>query len=210
MLILASASPQRKTLLEQIGITPIVIPADIDETLDDIDINASLKSLAEQKARATIERINTDSFQTIAFSNLREFWIIGADTVVLLDDAILGKPSDENSASGMVESMAGRSHRVLTGVCAGKVLRDADGDFTFKDVEGEMADTEVFFKSLSPQETSWYISTGEWHGAAGAYRIQGRGACLVEGISGSFSNVVGLPIELIYGMLTRLGFSFEA
>ena len=210
MLVLASASPQRKTLLEQIGINPVVIPADIDEELEESDVNTFLKRLAEKKARATVARVNCDNSHLIAFSNLVGFWNIAADTVIILDGAILGKAPDEKTARWMLESMSGRTHHVLTGVFAGKIERGVEGDFIFQTVIADIADTEVIVKSLSSDEISRYISTDEWRGAAGAYRIQGKGACLIKGISGSFSNVVGLPIELIYGMLVQLGYVFEA
>ncbi len=209
MLVLASASPQRKILLEQIGIMPVVIPCDINEEIDTADIRNSLRELADQKAKEAIVRIIADRHHKITFANTDTFWIIGADTVILLDGNIFGKPQDEKSGRVMLESISGRTHRVLTGVFAARYRREIEFGFMIQEKIGEVAETEVIFKSLTPKEISWYISTGEWKGAAGAYRIQGKGACVVKGINGSFSNVVGLPIELIYGMLVRLGFSFE-
>lgn len=209
MLVLASASPQRKTLLEQIGLTPMVIPGDIDETLDTSELNNSLRDLADSKAKAAVVRIIAEKNYKTAFASINTFWIIGADTVVQLDDSILGKPQDEKAAGEMIEALSGRAHKVVTGVFAARYAREIEFGFMIQEKLDDVAETEVVFNGLTPEEISWYISTGEWEGAAGAYRIQGKGACIVSGISGSFSNVVGLPIELIYGMLVRLGYSFE-
>lgn len=208
MVVLASASPQRKTLLEQIGVIPVVIPADIDEEIDIQNIRGSLQKLADRKAQAAVTRIIAERYHKTAFANIEEFRVIGADTVVLVEDTVLGKATDERAARGMLESISGRTHLVLTGVFAGRFRRETEFGFMIQEAIGGVAETEVVFKTLAHEEISWYVATGEWQGAAGAYRIQGRGACLVSGINGSFSNVVGLPIELIYGMLVRLGHSF--
>jgi len=209
MIVLASASPQRKTLLGQIGLEPLVIAGDIHETLDTADLDNSLRELADQKAKAAVTRIIGEKDLKTAFASINTFWIIGADTIVLLDQSILGKPGDERSAGDMIAALSGREHKVLTGVFAARYTREIEFGFMIQEKLDDVAETVVEFNNLTPEEVSWYVSTGEWQGAAGAYRIQGKGECIVSGIHGSFSNVVGLPIELIYGMLIRLGYSFE-
>ncbi len=206
MVILASRSPQRETLLRQIGIEPIVIPAQVNEILDGDNLSASLQRLAERKAAAVLASINMNP--PAGVSSAKGLWIVGADTVVVLDGSIYGKAGNKEEAWKMLECLSGNTHRVLTGIFAGRTVRAADGIHAFNERVTELADTAVTFKPMSSEEITWYVSTGEWQEAAGAYRIQGRGACLVSGISGSFSNVVGLPLDRIYGMLVRLGFVF--
>jgi len=195
-------------LLRQIGIEAIVVPADVDEILDAGDIGRSLQALAEKKATTALAKINNGP-QAPRLDGTGEVWVIGADTIVLLDSFIFGKAEDEADARRMLERLSGNSHRVQTGVSACKAVRTDAGGFTPVEWATELVDTEVVFKPLSRGEISWYLSTGEWREAAGAYRIQGKGACLVSAVHGSFSNVVGLPLERIYGMLVRLGFPME-
>jgi len=207
MLVLASESPQRKLLLNQIGIEPIVVPAHIEEKLDVDNLSAALMKLAEEKAKTALAKINKDIPEPVLI-NMKELWIVGADTVILLNGSILGKAQDKKHAQQMLEMLSGRTHQVQTGVFAGRAEREHNGIYSINIEVSNVADTAVAFKSLSDIEIAWYLSSGEWREAAGAYRIQGRGACLVTGIMGSFSNVVGLPLESIYGMLLQLGFQF--
>ena len=207
MVVLASRSPQRETLLKQIGIHPVIVPADIEERIDMANVPASLKRLARQKAETALVKISAGG-EIKRRKNVEGFWIIGADTVILLDNDILGKPQDREDAKRILGLLSGRAHRVLTGVFAGRAKRDNNGGYALDEQITRLAETEVLFDSLSEKKTAWYLSTGEWREAAGGYRIQGRGACLVAGIKGSFSNVVGLPLEQIYGILVRLGFIF--
>ncbi len=210
MVILASASPQRRALLQQIGIEPVVIPANIDESLYGDCISHALKNLAEHKAKAALLKITgeqqTDRAAELQVSRQNSAWIIAADTVILLGDEVLGKPKSKDDAARMLESLSGKAHQVMTGVFAGIIGTDRQGASVVLENTADFSQTSVTIKSLSNSEISWYISTDEWQNAAGAYRIQGKGACLTTSISGSFSNVVGLPLELIYGMLVQLGY----
>ena len=207
MLILASKSPQREMLLRQIGIEPVVIPAHIESKLDVDNLYAAMMKLAADKAKTALAKINAAA-SGAPFNETNDFWIIGADTVILFNGSILGKAQHKKQAQQMLELLSGRTHQVLTGIFGGKVERERNGNFAISSDVSNVADTAVIFKSLSAIEIAWYLSSEEWREAAGAYRIQGRGACLVTGIKGSFSNVVGLPLESIYGMLLQLGFLF--
>lgn len=176
-LILASASPRRSALLLGAGIEFERCPADIDESrLPEEVPDDYVVRLARAKARAAW-RAGTRS--------------LGADTVVVLDSAVLGKPRDAPEAERMLASLSGRSHRVLTGVAL----------FDGTTVETHCEVTEVQFRKLTATEIASYVATGEPLDKAGAYAIQGGAAKFVERIDGSYSNVVGLPIEAVKSML---------
>jgi septum formation protein len=173
-LILASRSPRRRNLLEQAGIEFSVIPSSFDENsvkLSAPDVYA--RQLAESKARDISGQYPAS-------------WVIGADTIVFIDDTILGKPGSKSEARTMLKSLSGKTHQVLTGycVCCQKI------DWFFSDA----VKTDVRFKKLTENEIDWYINSGEPFGKAGAYAIQGIGAFLVKRIEGSYTNVVGLPL----------------
>lgn len=185
-LILASASPRRLQLLEQIGIVPAqVLPADVDETplLDELPAQQA-KRLAVLKAEA------------IAASNPNGF-ILAADTVVGCGRRILPKAENEAEARKCLKLLSGRRHRVYGGVC----LIAPDGRRSLKVVQ-----TAVVFKSLSEGEINAYLASEEWQDKAGAYGIQGKAAVFVRQIVGSYSNVVGLPLFETNGMLQGLGY----
>ena len=145
--------------------------------------------LARRKARAVLARVPQAG------------WLIAADTAVLIGADLVGKPADRDSARATLERLAGAVHHVLTGVA----LATPDGV-----LDVAMARTAVTFARLSGAEIDWYLDTGEWRGAAGGYRIQGRAALLATHLQGSYSNVVGLPLETIYRMLARNGYRFAA
>ncbi len=172
--VLASASPRRKMILENAGFDVTVRVSEADETLPDgISPEKAVEYLAKVKANA-VEK-NKDEL------------IIAADTVVVLDGKILGKPGDENEARKMLSSLSGRRHTVFTGVCI--IYNEKEEIFSDR--------TEVEFYFLSDEEISEYIKTGEPMDKAGAYGIQGRGSLFVKGIEGDFFNVMGLPVALI-------------
>jgi septum formation protein len=183
-LILASRSPRRRTLLEQAGLTFTVIPGNFDEDGVPLTVPSEyVKTLAEAKADEIADRY-PDSC------------VIGADTIVTIDHAILGKPADPAAARKMLVRLSGQTHGVYTGyaiVCKHKRIRISDA-----------IKTDVAFKELSDDEIDWYVRTGEPFGKAGAYAIQGLGTFLVRRIDGSYTNVVGLPvcevIETLLGM----------
>ena len=181
-LILASKSPRRKDLLEQAGIAFEVIPGDFDEYSIPLDEpKAYAKVLARKKANQIA-------------AQYPDTWIIGADTIVCIDDAVLGKPSSKQNARSMLRQLSGRTHQVVTGyalVHQSKQKRITDA-----------VRTDVRFKALTEEEIEWYIHTSEPFDKAGGYAIQGLGTSLVKAVSGSYTNVVGLPvcevIELLY------------
>jgi septum formation protein len=185
-LVLASASPRRLELLRQIGLMPdLVDPAEIDETPHrEEEPAAHALRLAEEKLRAVMPRHPGD-------------YILAADTVVACGRRILPKAMDEASARRCLELLSGRRHRVHSGVA----LADPDGRVGLRHV-----DSQVAFKRLSAGEVAAYLATGEWHGKAGGYAIQGRAAAMIRFISGSYSNVVGLPLFETARLLAGRGY----
>ena len=173
-IILASASPRRSELLESAGITFRVIPGNIDETpYPGEDPVSHVLRLAESKAREVASRAEGRFF-------------IGADTIVLSDSEIMGKPVDDKDASRMLQKLSGRAHKVITGFSILDVLSGH--------VVTEAVTTDVKFKPLTLDEISVYVATGCPLDKAGAYAIQGGAAYMVERIDGSYTNVVGLPL----------------
>lgn len=185
------------------GIRPIVLPADIPEDLDFRDIDGSLRNIAEQKAHTALAKYEDEGKTHV------ELWIIGADTIIWYDGRVIGKLPNESQARETLDLLSGNTHSVLTGICVQKAEL-VDGRYVASGPGvTEVADTKVTFKQLTDDDVSWYLATGEWREAAGAYRIQGRGACLIDYIEGSYTNVVGLPLERIYGILGTLGYQLE-
>lgn len=184
-LILASQSPRRRYLLEQAGLTFAVIPSTFDEDSVQLTNPADyVKTLAGAKA------------DEIA-GQYPDSWVIGADTIVTIDGAILGKPGTPDEARHMLERLSGQSHFVYTGysiVCKNKPACIC-----------EAIKTDVQFKALTADEIDWYIQTGEPFDKAGAYAIQGLGTFLVRRINGSYTNVVGLPVCEVIEALLKIG-----
>jgi septum formation protein len=189
MLVLASASPRRLELLCQIGIVPDAIdPADIDETPLPGELPPGhVLRLAEAKARAVMPR------------HPRAF-VLAADTVVACGRRILPKAEDAATARACLELLSGRRHRVYGGIA----LVTPAGDIALRRVM-----TQVTFKRLSETELRAYLETGEWQGKAGGYAIQGMAATLIPSISGSYSNVVGLPLYETAQVLTGRGYRWS-
>lgn len=184
-LILASASPRRQKLLKQIGLDFEIIPSSIDETIQPgVAPDVAAVKLAENKAIDVARR-------------LKDGIVIAADTVVALDDSILGKPKDEEEARKMLERLSGRWHRVFTGIA----VIDSSSSKKVTDYE----ESRVKFKNLSSVEIENYIRTGEPMDKAGAYGIQGKGALLVEKIEGCYYNIVGLPLFRLSLVLSHFG-----
>lgn len=182
--ILASASPRRQALLQQIGITPLVCPADFAE-------DSGTASQAQEVALHNA----SGKCAAVAAKMGDELPVIAADTIVVIDNVILGKPQDAAAAKAMLQRLSGRTHQVMTGVAVrykGQQL-------------SKVCVTDVSFRQLTAEEIDAYIATGEPMDKAGAYGIQGRGAVLVEKINGCYNNVVGLPLSLLYLMMQRLG-----
>jgi len=177
-LILASASPRRAEILRSVGWPFEILPVHIDESRGEEEIAASyVERVALAKAQAALQRDSTAS-------------ILGADTVVVIDNQILGKPVDEDDARRMLRLLSGRWHQVLTGVAL------IYGATSQSRVAHEL--TEVRFAEMNEDEINWYVATGEPLDKAGAYAIQGHGALFIEGLRGDYFNVVGLPVRLLY------------
>lgn len=173
-LILASSSPRRRYLLEQAGLTFTVIPSTVDESSVPAGTPEDhVRVLAQAKAKEVSE-------------DNPESWVIGADTVVLIGGDVLGKPDSAARAREMLETLSGKTHRVLTSFC---ICHKANGRSFCETVE-----SKVLFKALSEGEIDWYIHTGEPFDKAGGYAVQGLGSFFVKQIEGSYTNVVGLPI----------------
>lgn len=195
-LILASASPRRRSLLEGAGLVVQVLPAWVDEQpLDGESPQDYTRRLARDKAQATVAALAESSGGAGAHAVRR--WVLGADTVVAVDGALLGKPDDLTQARAMLQRLSGRDHDVVTGFA----LLDRQGG----EISAQAVRTAVRFKSLSPAEISHYLSMGESMDKAGAYAIQGHGAFMVERIAGSYTNVVGLPLCQVLEMMARRG-----
>ena len=173
-LILASKSPRRSELLKQVGLTFSVIPSNFDEsTVALSNPDSYVRTLAESKA------LDISQKHPAA-------WVIGADTIVLIDHKILGKPGSRKEAFDMLQRLSGNTHQVMTGYCI--CCKNKNRFFS------ETVKTDVRFKKLNDAEINWYIQTGEPFDKAGGYAIQGLGTFLVRSINGSYTNVVGLPV----------------
>ena len=184
-LVLASASPRRRALLEQIGYAPDALaPAALDET-----------PRRGERPEAHAARLARAKAASIAAHHPGAF-VLGADTVVACGRRILGKADSEESARRCLALLSGRRHRVWGGV----TVIDPQGRMRHRLVR-----TAVAFKRLSADETAAYLAGGEWRGKAGGYAIQGRAAAFVRFVGGSYSNVVGLPLHETYGLLAGLG-----
>lgn len=184
-IILASKSPRRKYLLKKAGIPFKVVVSAVDEArIPAAPPEAYVQTLALAKAADVAARYPRS-------------WVIGADTVVLIDDRILGKPGSREEARAMLRSLSGQTHRVLTGVA----ICHHERERTLQQV----VKTDVLFKRLTEDEIEWYVHTSEPFDKAGAYAIQGLGTFLVRSINGSYTNVVGLPVCEVIEQLIREG-----
>ncbi len=188
MLILASQSPRRAELLRNAGISFEVRPADVDESAREGEEPFEyVRRLAREKALAVLASAPNGAV------------VLGADTTVVVDGEILGKPLDAEDARRMLQRLSGRAHQVTTAVCLAH--RDHNGD-EVTEVESEV--TEVEFSSISAQEIAAYVASGEPMDKAGAYAIQGGASRWIPRIQGCYFNVVGLPVARVCAMLARL------
>lgn len=184
-IILASESVRRVDILRTLGISFSIIPPDIDES-----------RRKDESPREYVLRISHDKAQKVG-NHFPDKWVIGADTVVVYKNKILGKPKNEKDAFEMLKMLSGKWHKVLTGFCVLNVSRDIE----YRDA----VDTKVFMKDMLDQEILRYISTSEPLDKAGSYAVQGRAGYMVKEIKGSYTNVVGLPITEIAEALLSLG-----
>lgn len=189
-LLLASASPRRIEMLQKLGFDIVIAPADIDESIHDVlPVRMRVMALAELKARTSS-----------ASAPFPPLWAVGADTLVSLGGVVYGKPLDEADARSLLVALSGKTHTVSSGIC---VLDRRSGE-----LQSAVSETRVHFSTLSNEELDAYLASGEWQGAAGAYRIQEHAAFFIEWLEGSFSGVVGLPLHEFYAILCRIGFPF--
>lgn len=184
-LVLASASPRRRELLDQIGVAYLCEPADIDETPLAGESPADyVQRMAREKAAAAARRFPTP-----------EHAVLAADTTVVIDEDVLGKPRDHFHGLAMLARLSGRSHTVMTAIC----LQDATGP------DCRLVETQVEFVQLTRETCEAYLATEEPWDKAGAYGIQGLGGAFVSSITGSYSNVVGLPLSETWQLLSAHG-----
>jgi septum formation protein len=184
-LILASASARRFELLRAAGYDFDPVPVHVDETPRPHEgARAYVQRLASEKSRCAMEQLHGSSQDSI---------VLGADTAVVVDGDILGKPTSDGEAHRMIARLAGRTHEVLTGVS----IRSGQEEVV------HVESSTVTFTPMTPAEVSWYVSTGEGRDKAGAYAVQGLASRFVQRIDGSYSNVVGLPVAPVYAILDR-------
>jgi septum formation protein len=172
-LVLASGSPQRRAILEQLGIDFKVEVPEVEELGEGDPRSVALEN-ARRKARAVEGEL-----------------VLGVDTEVVLDGRVFGKPADAAEAETFLRRLSGRTHEVMSGI----VLRKGSAE------RGEVAVTKVRFRRLEQRDIDWYLASGEWSERAGGYAIQGKGAALVAEIEGDYSNVVGLPVPVLVALM---------
>lgn len=199
-IILASASPRRKELLEQMGLEFEICPAKGEEVITKTVPQEVVMELSEQKAKEVASMVAVFQKNNEELVTPSDLLVIGADTVVAYDGKILGKPKDEEDAKRMLRMLAGHTHSVYTGVTL--LLMNADGR------SGELnfyEKTDVGMHPMTEKEIKRYVASKEPMDKAGAYGIQGKCAIYIEKISGDYNNVVGLPIARIYQELKKIG-----
>jgi len=185
--ILASNSPRRKEILGKFDIDFIIETAQYEEIYTDEDPEKQVLNLSKGKIEALLKNKE----------ELRSSIILGADTCINLDGKIIGKPNTKTEANEFLNSFSGRKHQVITGLT---LYNGLTGLYV-----QDKSITDVTFAKLNTKEIEWYLGTGEWKEVAGGYRIQGKGSLLINSISGSWYNVVGLQIRLFYGMVATQG-----
>ena len=183
--VLASSSPRRRELLSSVGLDFEVIPSHVPE-----------EHQAGEAPEEYVARLSRDKARAIA-SQQRERWVIAADTTVLLGDQLLEKPTGRDDAIRMLQTIAGQTHIVYSGV----TLENASRNYS----DTRVAESEVRMLPLSRADIEWYVDTGEPMDKAGAYAVQGVGAMFIDSIHGSYTNVVGLPLALLFQMLRKAG-----
>ena len=181
-LLLASTSPQRRAILEQLGLPfEVVAPEFEEDDAADVPPVELVREHARGKARSVATRAAPGQP------------VLGVDTTVVLDGAVFGKPADAADAERMLERLGGRTHEVVSGLCVVTPAWEEVVDAT----------TRVTFRPLAARDLAWYVALGEWEGRAGGYAIQGRGATLVERVEGDYLNIVGLQAAALVGLLAE-------
>ncbi len=189
-IVLASGSPRRRELLSRFGFPFRVQTSDVDEA---VSLSLSPDQVVEELALRKAKAVATQCENTL---------VIGADTVVVYQGEIMGKPGDEREAAQMLRDLSGKEHQVYSGIA---LLTVEQGEIAREVVSHRM--TRVWIRSLTPEKITWYVNTKEPLDKAGAYGIQGLGACLVDRIEGCYFNVVGMSLALLDEMLSETGYS---
>jgi septum formation protein len=191
-IILASSSPRRQEIFKQLNIPfKVIAPSFVEVKPNDISIFDAPEYFAAQKVISVVKMFPTDQ-------NLD--WVFGADTSIVYDGKLFGKPKDANEARSFLHTFSGHTHQVISGIAL------FNGSIQF--LETKTSKNLVTFKKLSEKEIDWFIDSGEWHGVAGGYRIQGLAQCFISNIEGSFSSIMGLPISEFYDILSEQGYKF--
>lgn len=189
-IILASSSPRRQEILKMLKIPYRVIMPNIDETISTMLSHDEIPELlAREKVTAVIRSLPVG--QEIP-------WVLGADTIISFDGALYGKPQNQEEAFEFLKAFSGNTHTILTAL----VLYNGRTRLT----TSKLCKTEVTFSQLTDEEIQWYVDTGEWHGAAGGYRIQSLASMFISHINGSYSGAIGLPISELYDILKEQGY----
>jgi septum formation protein len=207
-LILASSSPRRKDLLESLGFSVKAIPPNTDESqFEGEEPENYVKRLARDKVLAVMARLHATFYtedeapqragRGLATTREDSRWVVGADTIVVLDGEIFEKPRDSHDAYEMISRLSGRDHEVITGFCLFDIKKNKEGIQAVR--------TVVRFKELSKTEMEKYVGLGEGGDKAGGYAVQGVGAYFIESIHGSYTNVVGLPLCQVVEMMQEMG-----
>jgi septum formation protein len=188
-LVLASGSPRRRELLQSVGIKFTVTPSSVDETSAEKDPRKLVIDLSLEKARDVAARINANPEERTL--------VLGSDTIVVLDDQILGKPASSDNAYEMLMQLSGRAHQVYTGVSIVELPGGRE--------ESICQCSSVFFRELDPAEALYYANSEEPMDKAGAYALQGTAAAFVEKVDGCYSNIIGLPLPATVKLLRKFG-----
>ncbi|OFW01737.1 MAG: septum formation protein Maf [Acidobacteria bacterium RIFCSPLOWO2_02_FULL_68_18] len=188
-LVLASTSPRRAELLRAAGFEFDVMPAQVDEAME---VEETPDGYARRVAQLKAEGVAPRAPGRV---------ILGADTIVVVDNDVLGKPTSVDDARGMLRRLSGREHEVVTAVC----LLDLRRERGSKRILAGITRTTVEWAPLTPEEVEWYLGSGEPMGKAGGYAVQGLASRFVTRIDGSYSNVVGLPVAVVYDLCKRAG-----
>ena len=222
-IILASGSPRREEYFRLLGLPFSCRPADVDESFDpDGEPQAVAEELALRKIKKVLETLPDEAPPPSSFSSDEQLsgarrvtftsttpspvrahhlaWICGADTLISLEGKIYGKPADRDDARRMLFSFQGKTHEVISAV--------ALYNGRAQTVDCRSVVSTVTFAPLTPGEIEWYLDSGEWQDAAGAYKIQGLASCLISAINGSYSSIVGLPLREFYAMLRDNGYPY--
>jgi septum formation protein len=193
-LVLASASPRRAELLRAAGYAFETLAVDLDETVKPGETpTAYVARLAREKSAAAMQRFlsRAQSCGGPERAAPHDLFILGADTTVVVDNEILGKPRDDPDAAAMLLKLSGRAHEVLTGIS----LRTSAGEW------GRVETTSVYMTELTAEDVAWYVATGEGRDKAGGYAVQGLASRFISRVDGSYSNVVGLPVAAVSALL---------